>query len=94
MQVSVMDSTFNCAAFQCLLLANSKFYLLTFTGQLLFYLISLIGTVTRTKNKYVSLIYYYTVTIIAQWFGVYNIVTGRQNPSGRSGEHKIAFESF
>jgi len=63
-----------------LLLANSKFYLLTFTGQLLFYLISLIGTVTRTKNKYVSLIYYYTVTIIAQWFGVYNIVTGRAKP--------------
>jgi len=52
-----------------LLLANSKFYLLTF-----------IGTVTRTKNKYVSLIYYYTVTIIAQWFGVYNIVTGRAKP--------------
>jgi len=43
-------------------------------------LISLIGTVTRTKNKYVSLIYYYTVTIIAQWFGVYNIVTGRAKP--------------
>jgi len=40
-----------------LLLANSKFYLLTFTGQLLFYLISLIGTVTRTKiNMYLLFI--------------------------------------
>jgi len=65
MQVSVMDSTFNCAAFQCFIAGKFKILFINFYRTVAFYLISLIGTVTRTKNKYVSLIYYYTVTIIA-----------------------------
>lgn len=63
-----------------LLVSESWFYGVTLAGQLLFYLISSVRAITKTKNKYIALIYYYTVTITAQWFGVYNIITGRAKP--------------
>jgi glycosyltransferase involved in cell wall biosynthesis len=62
------------------LVYKSWFYLLTFVGQLLFYLLALIRAVTKNKNKYLTLIYYYTATIIAQWVGVYRILTGKAKP--------------
>lgn len=63
-----------------LLIQESWFYLLTFVGQVLFYLLALIRVITKTKNRYLTLIYYYTVTIIAQWVGVYRILTGQAKP--------------
>ncbi len=63
-----------------LLIQNSWFYLMTFLGQVLFYLLALIKIITKSKNKYLVLIYYYTVTIIAQWVGVYRILTGKTKP--------------
>lgn len=63
-----------------LLLANSVIYLITFICQLMFYLLALVKFVTKSENKYLTLIYYYSVTIIAQWFGVYNILTGKAKP--------------
>lgn len=63
-----------------LLIQESWFYLSTFLGQVLFYLLALLRAVKKSQNKYLTLIYYYTVTIIAQWFGVYRILTGKAKP--------------
>lgn len=63
-----------------LLIKESWFYLIIFIGQVLFYVLALIRMITKSQNKYLTLIYYYTVTIVAQWGGVYNILTGRAKP--------------
>ncbi|MFE4759421.1 glycosyltransferase family 2 protein [Bacillus mycoides] len=63
-----------------LLVPASWFYCMTFIGQLLFYFMALIKVITKTNNKYVTLTYYYCVTITAQWVGVYNILTGKAKP--------------
>jgi cellulose synthase/poly-beta-1,6-N-acetylglucosamine synthase-like glycosyltransferase len=62
------------------LIQESWFYLMVFVGQALFYLLALVRAITKINNKYLTLIYYYTVTIIAQWVGVYNILTGKAKP--------------
>lgn len=63
-----------------LLIQDSWFYLLTFLGQLLFYLLALVRVVTKSENKVLTLVYYYTLTIIAQWVGVYKMATGKAKP--------------
>lgn len=63
-----------------LLIQENWFYLLTFVGQVLFYFMALVKLFTKTNNRYLTLIYYYCVTIIAQWIGVYNILTGKAKP--------------
>lgn len=60
-----------------LLIPESWFYIFTFVGQVLFYFLAPIKVITKTNNKYLTLIYYYCVTIAAQWVGVYNILTGK-----------------
>lgn len=62
------------------LLNEGYFYLITFIGQILFYLSALIRWKTKINNRMLDLIYYYTMTIIAQWVGVYRILTGRTEP--------------
>ena len=62
------------------LLNQSIIYMIAFFGQLLFYLLVLIKYITKSNNKYLTLIYYYFVTIIAQWIGVYNILMGKAKP--------------
>lgn len=62
------------------LVTESWIYATVFVGQLLFYLLALVRVITKTNNKYLTLIYYYCVTIIAQWFGVYNILSGKAKP--------------
>lgn len=63
-----------------LLIRESSIYSVAFLGQTLFYLLALLRAVTKSQNKYLTLIYYYTVTIIAQWVGVYRIITGKAKP--------------
>jgi hypothetical protein len=63
-----------------LLIRESWIYSVAFLGQTLFYLLALLRAVTKSENKYLTLIYYYTVTIIAQWVGVYRIITGKAKP--------------
>ncbi|WP_243356694.1 glycosyltransferase family 2 protein [Bacillus litorisediminis] len=63
-----------------LLMQESLFYTTTFIAQLLFYLLALVKVFTKLDNKYLTLIYYYCVTVIAQWVGVYNILTGKAKP--------------
>lgn len=45
--------------------------------QILFYFLALIYQKTNVNNKYLRLLHYYVITILAQWCGVYNIVTGK-----------------
>lgn len=62
------------------LIKESWIYLLIFCGQVLFYILALLRRFVKVNNKYLTLIYYYTVTIIAQWVGVYKILTGKSRP--------------
>jgi len=48
--------------------------------QILFYVLAVIKLITKSNNKYLSIIYYYCVTLIAQWNGVFNILTGKAKP--------------
>ncbi|MED4210535.1 glycosyltransferase family 2 protein [Priestia megaterium] len=59
---------------------ESLFYTVAFIGQIFFYALAIIKGLTKVNNKYLTLIYYYCVTVIAQWVGVYNILTGRAKP--------------
>ena len=72
-----------------LLIQESWFYLLAFIGQVLFYLLALAKATTKVDHKYLNMIYYYAITITAQWAGVYNILTARQSRFGKSRKHKI-----
>ena len=62
------------------LISQSWFYTVTFAAQVLFYLIALLRAVTKINNRVLNMIYYYCVTIAAQWVGVYNIITGKSKP--------------
>lgn len=62
------------------LINESWFYMMAFIGQLIFYFLALIRVITKSHNKHLTLIYYYTITIIAQWVGVYRILTGKAKP--------------
>lgn len=63
-----------------LLLNEGYFYLVTFIGQIVFYLLAMIKWKTKINNKIFNIIYYYTITVIAQWVGVYNNLTGKVKP--------------
>lgn len=62
------------------LISESWLYATVFAVQTLFYLLALFKVITKSNNKYLTLIYYYCVTVIAQWVGVYNILTGKAKP--------------
>lgn len=48
--------------------------------QILFYLIAIIGLITKSSNRLVKIVFYYCMTVMAQWKGVVNIVTGKSKP--------------
>ena len=56
------------------------FWRITLVLQILFYLIALIGWVTKSGNIAFKITSYYCMTVIAQWKGVLNIVTGKSKP--------------
>lgn len=60
-----------------ILAARSVFFRVVFAGQTLFYLLALLALGTKTKNKLLKMAGYYTMTVAAQWVGVYNCLTGR-----------------
>ena len=60
---------------------NSWFFGAALVGQVLFYLLSCLAMKTRSKNKLFKMMAYYTMTIAAQWVGVYNCVTGKSKPT-------------
>lgn len=63
-----------------LLVTDSWIFTMIFAGQVLFYFLALVRVITKSNNKYLTLVYYYCVTIIAQWAGVYKILTGKAKP--------------
>ena len=62
------------------------FYLIAFIGQVLFYAVALINTKAKTRNKLVRLVSYYSMTVLAQWKGVLNCVSGKSKPTWESAE--------
>lgn len=64
-----------------IMLANSSwFYSFLLTMQIMFYLLASLQSFLKIRNRYLNLSYYYTMTIFAQWVGVYRIVTGKAKP--------------
>lgn len=63
-----------------LLFLEHWFYSLIFVGQILFYILAIIKFITKARNKYLTLIHYYCITVLAQWVGVYKILTGKTKP--------------
>lgn len=62
------------------LITQSWFYSVTFLGQAIFYILALIKAIAGINSKLFTMIYYYCMTIIAQWCGVFNILTGKAKP--------------
>lgn len=65
----------NIVNFNCGLL-----YQLVLVIQILLYSIYLVSILFRMNNKVFRLITYYFNTILAQWVGVFNIITGKSKP--------------
>lgn len=63
-----------------ILSSSNIIYLLLFLSQILFYFLAMLKVLLNSSNKYLSLIYYYTMTIAAQWVGVNKICTGQSKP--------------
>lgn len=63
-----------------LLIYEHLLFVLLFIGQIIFYLLALIKNVLKINNKIVTLIHYYFMTVLAQWVGVYNILSGKAKP--------------
>ncbi len=59
---------------------NGLFWQIMLGLQLLFYLIALIGWTTKSSNRWVKIIFYYCMTVVAQWKGVFNMITGKSKP--------------
>lgn len=62
------------------LLIFHPLYFVLFALQNLFYLCALIQFIFKTKNRFLRMIFYYCMTVVAQWNGVFNILTGRAKP--------------
>ncbi len=56
------------------------FWKITLGFQVVFYLIAIIGWITKSGNRIVKIVFYYCMTVMAQWKGVINIVTGKSKP--------------
>ena len=58
------------------LFQKSIFWKFTLILQLLFYVIAIIGWLTNSKNKAIRITTYYCMAILAQWNGMFNVLTG------------------
>lgn len=59
---------------------DGLFWQITLGLQMLFYLVALIGLVAKNGNRWIRIVFYYCMTIIAQWNGVLNYITGKSKP--------------
>lgn len=59
---------------------SSWIYRLAFVGQAVFYVIATVNYFIKSKNRFVNMITYYSMTILAQWKGVINCITGKAKP--------------
>lgn len=63
-----------------LLFNQNIFYAIALFSQILFFSLSLIRKCFRINNRVLNMFYYYFVTIIAQFIGVYNNFSGKAKP--------------
>ena len=63
-----------------ILLSSGWMYILAFVTQILVYILSIVKCITKINNKYLNIIYYYCMTVLAQIVGVKNILTGKAKP--------------
>lgn len=63
------------------LAAKSLFFKAVCAGQTLFYLLAFLALKTKSRNKLLKMMGYYTMTVGAQWVGVYNCLTGKSRPT-------------
>lgn len=62
------------------LIGESKFYLILFVLQCLFYAIALIQKFFKFDSKLLYYPYYYSITLVAQFLGTFNQITGKSKP--------------
>ena len=67
-----------------LAIIGSLFWKVLLIWQCLFYLLGFIGK--YTNNRMIHMVYYYCMTVLAQWHGVFNVITGRAKPTWESAE--------
>lgn len=67
-----------------LAITGDWFWKILLICQCLFYISGIIGK--YTDNKVFHMIYYYCVTVLAQWHGVFNIITGKAKPTWEKAE--------
>lgn len=48
--------------------------------QVLFYIVAMIGWVTKSSNWVIKTVSYYCMTVVAQWKGVIDVITGKSKP--------------
>lgn len=62
------------------ILKSGWFYQLCFIGQTFFYIGALIKMVFKVDNKFLNMMYYYCLTLVAQLKGMYNQLAGKSKP--------------
>lgn len=65
-----------------LLITENWFWRIVCFLQILFYILGAIGK--RSSFKVVHMVYYYCITVLAQWVGVINVITGKAEPVWKS----------
>lgn len=62
------------------------FWMFLLVMQILFYAMALLGQISKTENKYIRMTTYYVMTVLSQWHGVFNIITGKAKPTWTKAE--------
>lgn len=68
------------------LCTKNWFWAITMIGQIIFYCVAIFGILSKSNNRLVKLVAYYTMTVLSQWHGVFNIVTGKAKPTWAKAE--------
>lgn len=63
-----------------LLASHTDFYAVTLALQVIFYILAIVKQKSSINHKLLNMINYYSMTILAQWHGVYNTITGKSKP--------------
>lgn len=63
-----------------LLVSNSYVYSFIFLLQTFIYTLAIIREFFDYDNRLLNMVHYYVMTLVAQWFGVVNILTGKSKP--------------
>lgn len=69
-----------------LLVKYGMFWRIFLLMQLIFYLVAVIGKMTKAKNVIMRMCAYYTMTVVAQWNGVINILMGKSKSTWEKAE--------